>query len=376
MYNKGERYNKDPHKRFDGRGRKASHHDAPPKKPARPARRPKVKPSPAPLSMPNGKRGCGVGCFWLLIIGVIAVIFMIVSKFLRESSKAEELFEEVQEQARIEEIRLQKKAAQAVDVSKSAEVPIQVTTEVMTRNVARPVESRKQPEAVDRKAEENAQVQKLIEQLKQNEDHASYYQALHELSRYSDNKEAFNALCAAALGHEDQKMRANALSKMNRFKSFDPAPTCQAILKDTGADESLQVRALQTVALIRYYNYEGVLIEALKHPKPGVRREAAQSLGRNKVKTATTALASMIQAEQDSRTRREALNALSYMNAPEALPILRADMTSKDVTRRRQAVQFLKLWRGQPEALDILAAHRNDPQLGDQIAAHLKQFGR
>jgi len=83
-----------------------------------------------------------------------------------------------------------------------------------------------------------------------------------------------------------------------------------------------------------------VLREALKHPLPDVREEAAQALGKMNDPAAVPALIEALE-DPDPGVRRQAAYALGGMNDPAAVPALTEALANPDERVRRHAADVL-----------------------------------
>ena len=200
--------------------------------------------------------------------------------------------------------------------------------------------------------------------------------AVRKLASYHDEKAAFDAVIKALETHPDRYVKTQALSALSSFKTFNPHPVCVPIIKSAGDDTDMAKRALHTIAGIKYYGYEDILINAMAHPQPKVRLTAINLIGRHGLKPAKEKLRRSAEDDTDEAVRAAALQALVSMHAAEAFPLLKADLAGSDPKQRRAAVRHLKTWRAHPDVLDILAAYKNDPLLGKDITTHLARYGR
>ena len=118
------------------------------------------------------------------------------------------------------------------------------------------------------------------------------------------------------------------------------------------------------------------LVKLLADPRPAVRKRAIRQLARS-ANNSIEALAASLRESDSAEARRNALWALTQMDAPEARKTARDALMDKDSTVRHVAVQSISLWRDEEAgaALQTLL-HDEDLQVRRSAAEALGRIGQ
>ena len=199
--------------------------------------------------------------------------------------------------------------------------------------------------------------------------------ALNQLKKYPENREAFDALVKLASSHREANIRFYATGALTRFDSFDLREFCEGRLK-RDPDYRVAQTAINLAVRQKFPGFEEVLLLGCRSRHPQVREWAAGALGSNKIARGSSTLLNLAQRDAEKKVRQIALRALSELHDYKALSVVKNLLRSPEKDDKWMALNTLRLWQSNPDALDLLEPYRNDPLIGKPVANHLARYGR
>lgn len=199
--------------------------------------------------------------------------------------------------------------------------------------------------------------------------------ALNQLKKYPQNRDAFDALVKLASSHPEDNIRYYATGALNRFNTFDLRDFCEERLK-RDSDHRVAQSALSLAVRQKFPGYDEVVLLGCRNTHPKVREWAANALGNNKMSEGSGQLLKMAQMDSEEKVRQSALRALSQMKNYDVLAVLKKLLRSSQSNDKWTALNTIRLWESNPDALDLLVPYREDAVIGKSVTKHLAGFGR
>jgi len=197
-------------------------------------------------------------------------------------------------------------------------------------------------------------------------------ESIRVLSGFREEQVAFNALCYTALQHKTISTRVRAIRALQRFKKFNPLKMSLQAIKSR--EERVAKAVLDLAGKLKFSGYENVYIQGMRHGMPTVRRYAAYGVGNHEILDAEKQTAKISRYDKDKQTRASALRALCKLKSNEALSTLRNMLAGKSTSDKHRAFNYLKEWKNDSRALDLLRRYKNDKVVGQQIKQHLDRY--
>ncbi|MCK5849695.1 MAG: hypothetical protein KAH23_02175 [Kiritimatiellae bacterium] len=197
-------------------------------------------------------------------------------------------------------------------------------------------------------------------------------ESIRILSGFHDEKAAFIALCNTALQHKVIATRVRAIKTLRGFKKFNPQKMCLQAIKSK--EERVAYAVIDLAGRLKFSGYENVYIQGLRHSKPMVRRYAAYGVGNHEILDAEQQTAKVSRYDKDKQTRDSALRALCRLKSNEALSTLRNMLAGKSTSNKQRAFNYLKEWKSDDRALELLRRYKNDKIVGQRIKQHLERY--
>ncbi len=199
--------------------------------------------------------------------------------------------------------------------------------------------------------------------------------ALNQLKKYPENRTAFDALVKLGSGHREDNIRFSATGILSRFGTFDLREFCEGRLK-RDSDYRVGQSVINLAARQKFPGFEEVILLGCRNRHPQVREWAAGAVGSQKISQGTSTLLNMAQRDSEKKVRRRALRALSELKSYDVLAVLRTLLRSSDSEDKWTALNTLRLWESNPDALDLLEPYRKDSTIGTAVVKYLTKYGR
>lgn len=200
--------------------------------------------------------------------------------------------------------------------------------------------------------------------------------AIRQLKIYRNSPEAFAMLVELATKHEDGNVRFSAMNSLTGFREFKLKKICEdRILNDP--DYRLAQVALNIAGSQKFPGFENLFLLACKHEHKSVRLWAVRGIGNHKISQGESILLELAKNDSERNIRHGAISSLAYGLKTYALfPLLKEMLQSTDEADKWNALNSLKVWKSNPDALDMLEPYRNDPLIGSRVIPHLEKYGR
>jgi HEAT repeat protein len=141
-------------------------------------------------------------------------------------------------------------------------------------------------------------------------------------------------------------------------------------------EERFIYNVLNMISSVQFNGFENTLLLAARHSSPSVRRQAVELLGNARVTEAEKELVKMAQYDSDFGVKESALYALSIMKSQEGLNLCQSLLRSGDRNNKYKAWRCLAAWEDDSDAVELMQKYKNDPDVGQQIKAHLGRYGK
>lgn len=198
--------------------------------------------------------------------------------------------------------------------------------------------------------------------------------AISTLRRFSKESAAFDALCKTAMGGGSDNVKVQAMRALVYFKDFNAGPVCISALR--ARDEQIVKTGIDLAGALQFAGSEVVFTDALKSRSANIRRHALRGIQRYGIIKADKHVSRLARYDPVKTVKDQALTTLCGIKSSEALPMLRNMLAGQDKAGKYRAVNYLRGWQGDAEALDLLYRYRNDRDVGQQIQQHLARYGR
>ncbi len=218
----------------------------------------------------------------------------------------------------------------------------------------------------------------LVKALQQASSHerGEVNKAIHQLKSYRDSPEAFEMLVELTTKHEDGNTRFSAMNALTGFRDFKLKKICEdRILNDP--DYRLAQVALNIAGSQKIPGFENLFLLACEHEHTSVRLWAVRGIGNHKIARGESLLLELANGDPERNIQYAALRSLTNgLKSYAVFPLLKEMLQSTEEADRWNALNNLKMWKSNPDALDMLEPYRNDPIIGSRVIPHLEKYGR
>jgi len=208
----------------------------------------------------------------------------------------------------------------------------------------------------------------------QHAEQARVIQAIRTLRSFNEEEKAFRALSSVGMHSRSTETRVQAIRALGYFKGFNPGTVCLSALR--AGDEQVVRAGIDLAGQVKFSGYEVVYTQGLRHSSANIRRHALRGVERNEITKAEKQVGRVARYDTDKYVKEQALGVLSAIKSREAILMLRNMLAGRDVRQKQRALSYLRRWKDDPVALDLLQRYRNDRDVGKQIQAHLARYGR
>ena len=132
--------------------------------------------------------------------------------------------------------------------------------------------------------------------------------------------------------------------------------------------------ALDIASGQKFTGFENLFLLACEHEHKSVRQWAVNGIGNHKIARGESLLLEIAKSDPERSIQYTALRSLTNgLKSYTVFPLLKKMLQSTEEADRWNALNNLKMWKSNPDALDILKPYRDDPIIRSWVIPHLEK---